>query len=295
MTDARTPIVLCADDYGLSPGVGRSIRTLIAEGRLTATSCMTLCPGWSDEAARLKPLDGLADIGLHLTLTDHPPLGPMPRLAPDGRLPPLGLLMRRAFAGGLDPREIAAELERQLDAFTVAYGRAPDHIDGHQHVHQLPVVREAVVEALARRPGAYVRLCREPRRTILRRRVAVAKTLLISELGNGLAALAAAAGIPANARFRGVYDFGGAMPFPDLMERFLDAPEPRTLVMVHPGFPDAALRAADPLVEPRRGEHDHLSGPAFAEQLERKRVRLVRFREGRLRDRIQPGAAANVQ
>ena len=272
-------VILCADDYGLAPGVGESIRALIGMGRLSATSCMTVCPFWPEEAERLKPLADRADIGLHLTLTDHSPLGPMPRLAPAGRLPPLKAVMRRAFAGQLDAREIAGEVDRQVAAFTGAFGRPPDYIDGHQHVHQLPTVREAVAKALARLPGAYVRLCGEPRRAILRRGVSVAKALLISELGTGLAALARAAGIPANDGFRGVYDFSGSIPFGTLMERFVDPPVALPLVMVHPGIPDDALRRADPVVDQRLVEHDYLRGDAFGALLTGRAVRLARFRE----------------
>ena len=273
------PVILCADDYGLSPGVGEAIRDLIGRGRLTATSCMTVCRFWPEEAPKLKPLADMADVGLHLTLTDQAPLGAMPKLAPTGKLPPLGLLMRKAYAGALDAHEIGAEVDRQVAAFTAAFGAPPAYIDGHQHVHQFPVVREAVLAVLARLPGAYVRLCGEPRRAIVRRGVAVAKTLLIAELGRGLAAQVRAAGIPANNSFRGVYDFSGKVPFGDLMARFLDTPTGRTLVMVHPGIPDAALRAADPLVDQRAVEYDYLKGDAFADLLAAKRLRLGRFAE----------------
>src|SRR4051794_20452051 len=90
---APTPFVLCADDYGLSPGISSAIRDLIARGRLSAPSCMTMSPFWPDHASWLKPYADQVDVGLHLTLTAPPPLGSMPRTAPDGRLPPLPVLM----------------------------------------------------------------------------------------------------------------------------------------------------------------------------------------------------------
>ncbi|MFP5516266.1 MAG: ChbG/HpnK family deacetylase [Alphaproteobacteria bacterium] len=275
------PLLLCADDYGLAPGVNAAIRDLIARGRLTATSVMSLCPHWRTDAAALRDLKGKADVGLHFTLTDQPPLGPMPTLAPDGRLPPLGRLMGWAYRGKLNApaaqAEIRAELARQIAAFTDAWGAAPDHIDGHQHVHQLPGVRDAVVEALAALPGAYVRLCGEPVTAVLRRRVAVPKTLLIGGLGGGLARMLRARGIPANDRFAGVYDFAGSRPFAELMPRFLEGTDGRALVMVHPGLPDGELRRVDSLVEPRRAEYDYLRGPDFADLLERRNIRLTRF------------------
>ena len=48
------PIWLCADDYGISPGVNRAIRELIERGRLNATSVMMVTPAIGrDEVARL--------------------------------------------------------------------------------------------------------------------------------------------------------------------------------------------------------------------------------------------------
>ena len=281
MTTEQTPhpVLLCADDYGLSPGVNEAIRDLIAAGRLTATSAMTLCPYWAEGAAPLKDLSDKADVGLHFTLTDQPPLGAMPKLAPRGKLPPLGTLMRLAYTGGLDKGEIRAELARQIDAFATAWGGPPSYIDGHQHVHQLPTVREAVADALSALPGAYVRLCGEPPADILRRGVSVPKTLLIGGLGGGLARLARRRGIPANDSFRGVYDFSGREPFGSLMARFLDRPRGRTLVMVHPGIPDEALRRADPLVDQRKVEYDYLRSPEFSALLQSRNIRLARFSE----------------
>lgn len=288
-----TRLVLCADDYGLAPGVDAAIRDLIAAGRLTATSVMSLCPHWRPDAAALRELKDKADVGLHFTLTDQPPLGPMPLLAPAGRLPPLGRLMGWAYRGTLNGAaaraEIRDELSRQLDAFTRAWGGPPDHIDGHQHVHQLPGIREAVVDALTALPGTYVRLCGEPVAAVLRRGVAVPKTLLIGGLGGRLARMVRVRGIPANSRFAGVYDFAGSRPFAELMPRFLEGleegldggadgePAARPLVMVHPGLPDAELRRVDSLVEPRLAEYDHLRGPEFAALLERRNIRLTRF------------------
>ena len=46
---------------------------------------------------------------------------------------------------------LRTEIAAQLDTFTQALGRAPAYIDGHQHVHQLPVVRTLLLEEIARR------------------------------------------------------------------------------------------------------------------------------------------------
>ncbi|MBF0335117.1 MAG: ChbG/HpnK family deacetylase, partial [Alphaproteobacteria bacterium] len=43
-TSSGRPFVLCADDYGLSPGVSRGILALIEMGRVSATGCMVTMP-----------------------------------------------------------------------------------------------------------------------------------------------------------------------------------------------------------------------------------------------------------
>src|SRR6201986_2033696 len=66
-------IWLCADDYGISPGVNRAIRDLIERGRLNATSVMMVTPAIGrDEATRLQEAaakNARCAIGLHVTLT----------------------------------------------------------------------------------------------------------------------------------------------------------------------------------------------------------------------------------
>lgn len=279
MLSALNTVTLCADDYGLAPGVGEAIRALILQGRLQATGCMAGSPHWPAEAALIRPLDGRADIGLHITLTDQRPLGPMPGLAPEGRLPPLGRLLQRALAGRLDRAEIACEVERQIDAFEAAMGRPPDFLDGHHHVHQLPVVSEVVLDLWRRRLNrtGWVRNCFEPHRAILRRGVSPLRAHVISELGRGFRRRLEREHVPHNTSFRGVYDFSGRVPFAQLFDIFTDHPQGRTLVMVHPGLVDDALREADTLTGQREVEYRFLSSQACAESLARRRITLSRL------------------
>jgi predicted glycoside hydrolase/deacetylase ChbG (UPF0249 family) len=274
------PVVLCADDYGLSPGVSEGIIRLIEAGRLTATSAMSVSPRWRTDAAALRPLADRADIGLHLTLTDQAPLGPLPRLAPDGRLPPVGTLLRLAFTGQLDAAELAPEIDRQLDAFEEHFGAPPDHVDGHQHVHLLPTVRSLLTRTLRRRYGTrmpYLRDCSDSAPRILRRGVAVPKALFISALSRSLPRTAATAGARVNASFRGIYDFAPDADLAALFQAFLWPAAAGTLIMAHPARPDSELAGLDSLVEPRYRELAFLSGEQFGDMLEAAGARPARF------------------
>lgn len=276
------PLVVCADDYGLAPGVGVAIRALIEAGRLSATSCMTGMAAWPSEAPLLKPLMDRADVGLHFTLTDHRPLGPMPVLAPEGRFPPLGTLVKMGLLGRLDGAEIAAELDRQLDAFEAVLDRPPAYVDGHHHVHGLPGVGGPVLEVFRRRlkgTGAYLRLSHEPLGAILARGSAWNRAALISLLGAPFARRVRAEGLPANRRFVGVRDFTADEDYAVLVAAFLKDLRPGTLMMCHPGLVDDSLKGLDSVTDLREQEYRFLAGDGFAAALERAGARVARFKE----------------
>ena len=137
---------------------------------------MCASPLWPEHGRWLKDLEGVVDIGLHLTLVDEAPLTAMPRMAPEGRLPSIGRLIVKSYAGTLALEEIAAEMDAQVFAFTQVMGRAPDHIDGHQHAHVLPGIREIVLErARALSPRPWLRNVHDSLGAISRRGVAMPK------------------------------------------------------------------------------------------------------------------------
>jgi chitin disaccharide deacetylase len=276
----RTPLVVCADDYALTPGVSRAIRELIAAGRISATSVMTVCPWWAEEAAALSEVASDADIGLHLTLTDQSPLGAMPTLAPEGRLPPIGALVRASLTGRLPVAEIETEIERQLTAFVEVWKRAPSHVDGHHHVHQLPGVRGALFRVLERRDFArpYLRSCHEAPARILARGVARSKAMIISALGLNFARSARHRGFALNSGFSGIYPLEAAgQPVGELFQRFVRHLGTCPLAMCHPGYSDSTLAALDPMTEQRDVERAFLAGEDWPCVLESAGVVVAPF------------------
>lgn len=273
-------VILCADDYAIAPGVSRAIRRLVKAGRLTATSCMTVSPTWPEEARALRPLADRADVGLHVTLTNLRPLTVMPVTCPEGRFSDIRTLTIQSWRRRLDLREIAAELTQQVDAFEAAFGRPPAFLDGHQHVHQLPGIRDVVLELWDRRlraSGGWLRVTDEPLAAILRRGVANDTAIIVSLLGRGLGRRARARAIPVNDGFTGIHDFSGHVPYARLFERFLRAPRGRYLVMCHPGEADDALRAVDDVTDAREEELRFFESDEFPALLARRGLRLARF------------------
>src|SRR3982750_1626653 len=62
-------VLLCADDYALHPAVDAAVVALARQGRLSAPSCMTTSPRWSEAARLLDAVPALAR-GLHLNMTE---------------------------------------------------------------------------------------------------------------------------------------------------------------------------------------------------------------------------------
>lgn len=256
----KRDILLVADDFGISEGVSEGIASLASEQRISATSAFVTLPRWRHDGPRLAALRGHIAIGLHLNLTLGAPLGGMPRLAPDGRLPRIGRLLLGALGGRLHHEEIAREVCRQLTLFEDVTGFAPDHIDGHQHVHAMPVVRDGVVAAIKqhfadREPLPLIRNPCDSLGSILRRPAARTKSAALHLLCAGLSAPMARAGLPANDSFAGVTGFGcGEQDVAHDFAAALREARGLHLVMCHPGHPTAELAALDPVTERRARE-----------------------------------------
>ena len=269
---------LCADDYAIAPGVSRGILEALDAGALTATSVMTTSPWWPDSAAALARHAERADIGLHLNLTLGAPLGPMPAFAPSGVLPSLGVIARQVGLGRLPRQEIADEIDRQLTRFEEVLGRAPDHVDGHQHVHVLGPIRRLVVDALRkRRWRPWLRNSGDRPTRILRRNVSLKKAFSVAALAYGFRRETMEGGLVVNDGFSGFSPFREADDYAAQFERFLVAPGRQHLVMCHPGLVDDHLRRVDPVVESREHELDFLTSSRFRELLARRNASTVRL------------------
>jgi predicted glycoside hydrolase/deacetylase ChbG (UPF0249 family) len=273
---AQRRIRLVADDYGISPAVSAAIRDLAARGRLSATSVMVTAPSFDREAAQsLAALNAAAPIlavGLHVTLTA--PFRPLSRdFAPTegGAFLPLARLFTRAFLGRLDRTRIAAEIAAQFAAFAAAFGRPPDHVDGHQHVQLLPIVRDALLDVTRKAaPHAWVRQCGNVHTSW-----SDPKGLLLDWLSRRFRAQAEARGIRTNPAFAGTYTFEPTAQIAALFPGFLDGLPDGGVVMCHPGEVDDELRRLDPLTDLREREHAYLASDEFAALLQSQGVALA--------------------
>jgi predicted glycoside hydrolase/deacetylase ChbG (UPF0249 family) len=276
---APRQIWLCADDYGLSPSVNAGIRELIAQGRLNATSVMVAAPHLGqDEVRALEALNGRkkrAAIGLHVTLTG--PFKPASTgFAPlrDACFLPLAEMTRTAVARRLKPEALVNEITVQLRAFFAVFNRTPDFVDGHQHVHLFPQVRDAFVKVVAElAPNAWVRQCG---RANSLRRLHDRKALVLDILSVAFRRRAERQGLVTNPAFAGTYDFKPKAKFAKIFPRFLTGLPDGGLIMCHPGFVDAELKRLDALTHLREREFEFFNSNDFPKLLAEHKVALAR-------------------
>ena len=264
-------LALCADDFGLAPGISAAIARLAHARRLTAVSCITNSPHWPEAAALLRHLPDTVDVGLHLNFTEGRPLSArLARRWP--RLPGLARLIAQAHLGLLPRAEVRNEVHAQLAAFNEALGRPPRFVDGHQHVHHLPGVRRILLDMVehvqplpALRSTAHVH---GPG-------FGVKRWLLESTGGRALERELAQRVIARNPALLGAYDFADPN-YQGLMRQWLAAlPAEGALLFCHPG----EHRADDPpdaIAAARERELAYLGSVAFDEDLAAADVRLGR-------------------
>jgi predicted glycoside hydrolase/deacetylase ChbG (UPF0249 family) len=120
-------LVVNADDFGLSAGVNAGILDAHRHGIVTSTSLMVRGAA-ADEAVAAASAHPQLALGLHVDLAEW--------ACEDGRWRPVYEVVDTA-----DATAVAAELTRQLDRFRALTGRAPTHLDSHQHVHRDEPVR----------------------------------------------------------------------------------------------------------------------------------------------------------
>ena len=152
-------IAVNSDDAGLHPGTDQAILKCARDGIVRNATVIINGPTAGDFIARANG-DGL-ETGLHINLTHGLAMaGPASTLTDEGGnfLQPKSVIWQRAMSGQMDSRQVWAEIKAQIETFYEMGGR-PLHVDGHNHVHLFPQVREVLAEML---PYAWFRTPDEP-------------------------------------------------------------------------------------------------------------------------------------
>jgi predicted glycoside hydrolase/deacetylase ChbG (UPF0249 family) len=269
MPSTLKPLIVCADDFGIEPGVDTAIVDLAQSGRLSATGCLVTAVRFPEAAPLLSGLP--VDIGLHLNFTEC--------LGIPGFYAPLGKLIALTYTRRISRSQVRGQINTQLDLFEQHVKRVPDFVDGHLHVHQFPVIREELLGALTERFGQKMPWLRDTQPTQMSHALPFMqrfKAHVISALGAGsLVRQATRVGAIVNDGFMGAYDFSRPHPpYLVMLAEWLKHARINSLLMTHPAqFASENLAFGRDRIE----EYRVLGSEDFIALLEKNQLTIARL------------------
>lgn len=277
VTAGCRPVILNVDDLGLSTPVNEAVIALGKLGRVHSTSYMAGGQISTEHIDSLKRLG--MQVGLHLDFTG---------IYPSTVKSSLSGLIVSSYLRKLDPTTVTELIERQLDEFEQTFAHPPVFVDGHQHVHQFPVIRHCLASVLSQR-------YRNPQTNTVSVAARIT-TPLVHDLkswiiyllgGQAWQQLCHQQHIPTNANFGGVYDFNASEKqlaslwanwFRHCPMTSLDLPEPPppALIMCHPAKPNTHWN--DEIKAAREIEYRWLMSDAFNALCDEYNIEIVGWR-----------------
>lgn len=255
-------IILCADDYGQNIAISKGILELVQKKRISAVSCLVNYEDFGFYASQIKPFIDKIDIGLHFDLGN------------DARK--LVSLIIKSKLHLLKRTEIEIEFNHQLNRFINLIGKQPDFIDGHQHIHQLSVICDAIFNVCEKRldERPYIRYVNFKKLKNLP--TAKLKALMIKAVTDlRFKPKLMELNIPYNKTFSGIYDFKNSDKYGLLFPKFLEQIRNNGIIMCHPG-----LLSNDPhdlIAKTRFDELQYFASEKFINDCRDAKVELTRF------------------
>jgi chitin disaccharide deacetylase len=259
MTVEIRNFILNADDYALNAGADAAILDLAGRGIVTSASAMVLSPRWKEAGRALAPCP--ISRGLHLDFTSPFASTSFSELS-------IGKAVVRAYCGLTGGEAIRRRIGRQLSLYEEVLGEAPQFIDGHRHIHQLPGIRTALLACLKQRygreaPRVKIRFCIPARWRGL-------EAALVGATGaTALKRLASIDGFSGNTDFAGVYSFAKGSPLKHLWRSWLvTLAGAQPMIVCHPAkAANETLAVPDKIAETRKIEYEWLKSEEFRDLL----------------------------
>ncbi len=182
----RSPFKIVVDDFGIASNINNGILNLVKNNLIDEVSVLmnyidTFRTGY------LELERSNVEVSLHLNFTEGIPLALKKKsllVKSDGsfRCGPLGLLALSIFRFPKVQNDVYEELRAQVESFQKHFPSRKLKINGHQHVHVFPVIREAIMQYSVANEIDGVRIPRETTIPKLNKNVFVAYILKLGVL-----------------------------------------------------------------------------------------------------------------
>ncbi len=266
---AKVSFLVNADDFGLTPGVNRSVAELHQAHALSSATLMAT-GAFFDDAVATAIANPTLEVGCHVLLVDGTPVLPpeqIPSLVcTNGKFrPTLTHFVRDLFTYRINREEIIAEATAQIRRLQDA-GLRVSHIDTHKHTHLFsgilrPLLRAAQVCRIPaiRNPFEPAWALRATTGVSALRRMAV---VALGTERRAFHRLVRASGLRTPAGTIGVLATGTTGPenvaatLRAILAAQPNGPASTWELVCHPGYPDAALDQVRTRLRASRG-HEH--------------------------------------
>jgi len=250
--------LVCADDFAITTNVSKAIIKLLEKKKINSTSCIVTANNASQNLDLLKRFNSKKGfiIGLHLTLTNFKPSIKLLKIKKFGSILSLYL---NIFLNNITKEEIKNELLNQILIFKKKFGNYPKLIDGHHHIHQLPIISGILINILKelKIKKIIVRNTNIKFKDALIIKKSFYKMILLSTCGYFFKKKLKKNNIKTNNYFLGVYDFKNIEIFKKNYEIFKKKSD-FYIFMCHPGFSDKVLKSLDIVTKQREIEFKYL-------------------------------------
>uniref|UniRef100_UPI00398EFED9 carbohydrate deacetylase n=1 Tax=Pristiophorus japonicus TaxID=55135 RepID=UPI00398EFED9 len=165
MPQPRVRLIVTGDDFGYCPRRNRGIMECFNARAISNVSL--LVNGTAAKEAATLATRNKVPLGLHANLSEGLPVCEQLRMGSslvnkDGFFHGKMGIREVLKSGHINLSEVDQELRGQIDLFCELTGHLPHHMDGHQHVHVLPGIRDVFAQVLSDYGIKYTRVPIEP-------------------------------------------------------------------------------------------------------------------------------------
>jgi predicted glycoside hydrolase/deacetylase ChbG (UPF0249 family) len=230
----------------MNRNISDGIINLASQFRINAISCMSESPLWEAYQPDLDALPKSIEVGLHLNLTHS--------FTKDTRDRKLSRWIRQSLLRKVDGERVYKSFQKQWDLFVSARGMQPDFIDGHQHIHVFPQIRNQLKRLLLEKEVDPQSLYIRDVRIQLKSNSSWLKSMLIKSLASDFRQEM----LPyrTNDYFAGIYNFDPSTDYRFLMDHWCNTAPENTIIMCHPSV--RMFDAEDEILAARINEYHSL-------------------------------------
>ena len=242
MATSSPVIAINADDLGYCSERDKGILRAFEVGGVTSASLLVSGP--TAESASREALENGLEMGLHLNFTEGRPVcggEAVPSLlGSDGvTFMKKPVFWRAAANGNVSPEDVRKEALAQLHLFRKMTGRDPAHVDGHNHVHVIPIIADTLAPLLWENGIVNVRIPYEdlglsPWIAPRSRRKYYSEVVMFASKARDVYAKC---GVRSPDHFMGLGTMGSDLSLARVVARLLQVEQGSSIeLMVHPGF-----------------------------------------------------------